>query len=144
MIPFFVLVISFGVCRAMGYIGWTFFDGWHPSLQGAVAIMLFLTASAHWGKRREDLIRMVPSRFPNPGMIVTLTGLLEIVGALGLLYSATSQAASIGLAVLLVAMFPANVKAAREGLTIGGRPVPSLPARTLLQLVFIGAVLLAG
>jgi hypothetical protein len=44
----------------------------------------------------------------------------------------------------LIALFPANIRAARQGLTIGGRPAAALPLRTLLQLVFLVAVLAAG
>jgi uncharacterized membrane protein len=44
--------------------------------------MFLLTASAHWGKRRRDLIRMVPGVFPQPDLLVTLSGMLEIVGAI--------------------------------------------------------------
>lgn len=144
MVPFYVLVGAFLLFKILGLIGLSYFEGWHSSLQGAVAVMLLLTASAHWGTKRPDLIRMVPPIFPKPGWIVTATGLLEIAGAIGILFPATSQATSIGLAVLLVAMFPANVRAAREHLTIGGRPVPKLPLRIVLQLVFLAAVLLAG
>ncbi|MED4572451.1 hypothetical protein P9302_23715 [Brevibacillus agri] len=143
MVPFYVLVGAFLLFKILGLIGVSYFEGWQTSLQGAVAVML-LTASAHWGAKRADLIRMVPPIFPKPGWIVTATGLLEIAGAIGILFPATSQAASIGLAVLLVAMFPANVRAARERLTIGGRPVPKLPLRIVLQFVFLAAVLLAG
>ena len=46
--------------------------------------------------------------------------------------------------MLLIALFAANTRAARQGLTIGGRPATALPLRTLLQLVFLAAVLLAG
>ncbi|MED1793275.1 DoxX family protein [Brevibacillus nitrificans] len=144
MVPFYVLVGAFLLFKILGLIGLPYFQGWHTSLQGAVAVMLLLTASAHWGAKRPDLIRMVPSIFPKPDWIVTATGLLEIAGAIGILFPATSQVTSIGLAVLLVAMFPANVRAARESLTIGGRPVPKLPLRTVLQVVFLAAVLLAG
>lgn len=144
MVPFYVLVGAFLLFKILGLIGLTYFEGWHSSLQGAVAVMMLLTASAHWGAKRPDLIRMVPPIFPKPGWIVTATGLLEIAGAIGILFPATSQAASVGLAVLLVAMFPANVRAAREHLTIGGRPVPKLPLRIVLQVVFLAAVLLAG
>lgn len=144
MVPFYVLAGAFLLFKVLGLIGLSYFEGWHTPLQVAVAVMLLLTASAHWGAKRPDLVGMVPPIFPNPGWIVTATGLLEIAGAVGLLFPATSQASSLGLAVLLVAMFPANVRAARERLTIGGRPVPMLPLRTLLQLVFLAAVLLAG
>ncbi|AEI40545.1 DoxX family protein [Paenibacillus mucilaginosus] len=144
MLPFYALVAACLLFRILGFIGLPYFDEWHSSLQGAVAVMFMLTASAHWGTRRPDLIRMVPPALPRPDLIVTVTGLLEVAGAIGILFTATSKVASIGLAVLLVAMFPANVRAAREQLSIGGRPVPKLLLRIVLQIVFLAAVLLAG
>jgi len=106
--------------------------------------MFLLTASAHWGKRRPDLIRMVPPGFPRPHLIVTLTGCLEILGAVGLLFPATARAAAGCLVALLLSMFPANVRAARENLTIGGKKATALPLRTFLQAVFIAALVAAG
>ncbi|MFC0211748.1 DoxX family protein [Paenibacillus chartarius] len=144
MVPFYVLVVAFLLFKGIGWVGVSYFEGWHTSLQGAVAVMLLLTASAHWGKRRPDLVRMVPTAFPKPDWIVTATGWLEIAGAIGIVLPAASKAASIGLALMLVAMFPANVRAAKEQLTIGGRPVPKLGPRIVLQVVFLTAVLLAG
>lgn len=64
MAPFIALVASFLLFRIIGLLGLSYFDDWHTSLQAAVAIMFLLTASAHWGKRRKDLIRMVPPAFP--------------------------------------------------------------------------------
>lgn len=55
-----------------------------------------------------------------------------------------SPYAAIGLVLLFIAMSPANVYAARHKLTLGGRAVPSLPIRTLLQLIYLAAVLLAS
>ncbi|KRF03772.1 hypothetical protein ASG89_03165 [Paenibacillus sp. Soil766] len=144
MAPFIALISSFLLLWGMGSLGWSYFDHWHTSLQGAVAVMFLLTASAHWGKRRPDLIRMVPPAFPRPASIVTITGYLEIAGAIGMQIPVVSLAASIGLVLLLLAMFPANVLAARKKLTIGGKPVPRLAVRIVLQLVFMGAVVLAS
>ncbi|GAA0134916.1 DoxX family protein [Paenibacillus sp. YSY-4.3] len=144
MAPFIALVASFLLFRIFGLFGWSYFDDWHTSLKVAVTVMLLLTASAHWGKRRPDLIRMVPPVFPRKEWIVSVTGWLEIAGAIGILLPKFSLAASICLTVLLIAMFPANVYAAREQLTIGGKPVPKLFVRVLLQIVFIGAILLAS
>lgn len=75
---------------------------------------------------------MVPAWIPRPELAVTLTGVLELLGAVGLLVPATSPFAG-GLALLLVALFPANVHAARAALSIGGRPVTLLPARSAMQ-----------
>jgi uncharacterized membrane protein len=56
--------------------------------------------------------------------------------------TATTTAAC--LALLLIALIPANVRSARENLTIGGRPATPLPLRALLQLVFISALIVPG
>src|SRR5262249_53491432 len=96
--------------------------GWWASLRIALATMFLLTASAHWGRRRADLIRMVPAAFPRPDLLVTFTGICEILGAIGLLIPRLAPVAAIGLALLLLAIFPANVRAAREGIAIAGRP----------------------
>ncbi|GIQ69431.1 DoxX family membrane protein [Xylanibacillus composti] len=144
MAPLIALAGAFVVFRATGWAGVAYFDDWQMSLRAAVAVMFLVTASAHWGKRRSDLIRMVPAGVPRPDLAVSLTGYLEIAGAVALMIPALSAPAAIGLMAMLIAMFPANVKAAREQLTIGGRRVPSLPVRALLQVVFLGAVLLAS
>lgn len=144
MAPFFTLAGSLLLFRLFGFMGWSYFDSWVTSLRAAVALMFLLTASAHWGKRRPDLIRMVPPVFPKPERIVTITGWLEIAGAIGIVIPAASRFASVGLAILLAAMFPANVYAARKRYTIAGKPVTPLVPRTALQLVFLAAVLLAG
>jgi uncharacterized membrane protein len=144
MAPFIVLVGSFVLLRLAGWVGVDALDETSLPLRISVAAMFLLTATAHWGKKRPDLIRMVPAWMPRPDLAVTLTGILEIAGAIGLLVPATAPYAAVGLALLLIAMFPANVHAARANLALGGRPVTPLPQRTVLQLVFVSAVLAAG
>src|SRR6059058_5630782 len=112
MLPFIVLLISFLILRALGAVGVPYFNGWIVPLRTALAIMFLLTASAHWGKRRPDLVRMVPPAFPAPGLLVTITGVLEIMGAIGLMIPATAPTAAACLAILLIAIFPANIHAA--------------------------------
>jgi uncharacterized membrane protein len=51
-----------------------------------------------------------------------VTGVLEFLGAVGLLVAKLRSVAGICLIVLLVAMFPANVRAARERLPLRGKP----------------------
>jgi hypothetical protein len=57
---------------------------------------------------------------------------------------ATASAAAVCLAVLLIALFAANARAARHRLTIAGEPATALLLRTLLQIVFIVALIAAG
>jgi uncharacterized membrane protein len=139
MAPFITLSGLFLVFAALRAAGVHAFAEWTTCLRLALAGMFLLTASAHWGKRRPDLVRMVPRGFPRPEVIITLTGLLELLGAIGLLLRPVAPLAAAGLSLLLLAMFPANVHAARAGLTIGGRPATALVPRTLLQLVFLAA-----
>jgi uncharacterized membrane protein len=139
MIPLIVLAVLAVAFTVAGRMGVPFAWGWWTSLRMALAGMFLLTASAHWGNRRPDLIRMVPPVFPKPDLLVTLTGILEILGALGLLYSYTARLAAFGLCLLLLCLFPSNVRAAPEGLTIGGRPVPPLLPRAAIQVVFVAA-----
>jgi uncharacterized membrane protein len=144
MAPLIVLVGSFVVLVTAGRLGVRPLRNWVTSLRWALALMFLLTASAHFGSRRPDLVAMVPSVFPNPELLVTLTGIAEILGAIGLVIPRVAPAAAGALALLLVALFPANVHAARAALEIGGEPVTPLVPRTLMQLGFIAALLAAG
>ena len=141
MIPLIVLAVLTVAFTLAGRVGLPYSWGWWASLRMALAGMFFLTASAHWGKRRPDLIRMVPKVFPRPDLLVNITGILEILGAAALLYRHTARLAALGLCLLLLCLFPANVRAAREKLTIGGRPVPALLPRAAIQVVFVAATL---
>src|SRR5215470_3662169 len=141
MIPMVVLAVLFVALSLAGWLGVPFVWGWWTSLRVALSGMFLFTASAHWGKRRSDLVRMVPPALPKPDLLVTVTGLLEIVGALGLLHPYTARAAAFGLCLLLFCLFPANVRAAHGKMTIGGRPVPPLLQRTAIQVVFVASTL---
>ncbi|MBO4206915.1 DoxX family protein [Micromonospora echinofusca] len=140
MAPLIALIAGLLMARLAGLAGVDPLDGWQPALRVGLATMFALTATAHFtAGRRADLIAMVPPRLPRPGLLVTVTGVLELVGAVGLLLPATARWAAAGLALLMLAMFPANVSAARRGLTLAGRPVTPLGPRTALQLLFLAA-----
>ena len=65
---------------------------------------------------------------------------MEFAGALGLLVPALAQQSAQCLIALLVAMFPANVHAARAKLMIVGRPAAPISIRLALQLFWIAAL----
>ena len=139
MEPLIALILGFGGARLTGLAGVEALDGWQPSLRVGIALMFLLTGFAHFHpKLRADLVGMVPPALPRPDLLVTATGLLELAGAAGVLIPATARWAAAGLGLLLVAMFPANVSAARRGVAQGD----PLPARTALQLVFLAATAL--
>ena len=112
------------------------------ALRFALAVMFVFTAMSHFLRRtRPDLVRMVPAALPAPGLLVSLTGALELTGAIGLLIPRLAWLAALALAALLVALFPANIHAARAGLEIAGRRATKLSLRLPLQLFWIGCLL---
>lgn len=139
MVPLITLVAGTGSARLAGLTGVGALDGWHPALRVGLALMLTVTGLAHFTRRRAGLVALVPPRLPHPQFLVTLTGVLELLGAAALLAPPTARWAAAGLAVLMLAMFPANVSGARRKLTLGGRPVTPLPARTAMQVTFVAA-----
>jgi len=144
MIPVIALLAGALIARLAGLAGVDALDSWQAAIRYGLATMLFLTASAHWGKRRPDLIAMVPERLPRPDLLVTATGVLELAGAVGLLIPRTAPYAAAGLVLLFVALFPANISAARRRLAIDGRPVTPLPARSVMQVLFVAAAVAAA
>ncbi len=100
-----------------------------------MAVLHFLASN------RTDLVRMVPSMLPAPALLVALTGVLQLAGAVGLLTSATVVASALTLGALLVALLPANVRAARAGLQVGERRTTRLRWRIPIQLFWIGSLL---
>lgn len=84
-------------------------------------------------------ISIVPACLSHPQAMVATSGVAEIAGGLGLLVSATRRFAGVGLMLLFVAVFPANINMAIHRLPLDGHAVaPSLLwGRLLLQPVFI-------
>jgi uncharacterized membrane protein len=134
--PLICLIVSFISFRALGFVV-AYFSDWQHSLQAALGAMFLLTASAHWGRRRPDLIAMVPLSMGRADVWVTLTGVAEVALSIGLqIPRVAPYAASCGV-VMLCCLFPANRKAAREHLTILKKPVLAGWPRLGLQVVFI-------
>lgn len=144
MTPLIVLLSVFLVLTLASRLGATRLHDWVLRIRIALAAMFLLTGAAHFGAFREDLVRMVPPWLPDPEFMVTLTGVAEITGAIGLLVPRIAPLAALALATLLVAMFPANVHAANAGLTIDGAAVLGVVPRGLLQLVFLASAIAAG
>jgi uncharacterized membrane protein len=130
------------VARSIGFTGaWPQADSWSGALRIGSAAMFVVTAVSHFHPRtRPDVVRMVPASLPAPALLVTATGVFELFGAIGLLLPQALPVAAYGLMALLVAMFPANVHAAREGLMVAGRRVTPLLWRLPLQLFWIAAL----
>lgn len=60
-------------------------------------------------------LTMMPSYLPEPTLLIQISGVAEVLGGLGVLYSSTRVLAGWGLILLLFAVFPANLNAALHG-----------------------------
>ncbi len=140
MVPTIILLVSLLVLRGLGAFGLGIFSAWQDDAAYALALMFLVMASTHFTRTREDLIRMVPAQLPYPRQIVTMTGVCEGLGAIGLVVPATRSLAGLVLLLLLVAMFPANINAALRHIPLRGRPPTPLWLRVPMQVLFIGAV----
>jgi uncharacterized membrane protein len=139
MAPLITLLAGSIVARIVGWLGVAYVDSWIKAIAVGLAAMFVLTGVAHFvPPLRRDLIAIVPPRLPAPGLLVSITGVLEFLGAVGLLVPATRVAAAVCLLLLMAAMFPANVYAARM-------PDPPksmtthLPLRTAEEIVYLAA-----
>src|SRR3978361_782700 len=104
------LVLGTLGARLAGWLGVDYADSWPAAIAIGLAAMFTVTGGAHFvNPLRRDLISIVPPRVLCPGLLVSVTGLLELAGPVCLLYPPTRVLAAVCLFVLMLAMFPANV-----------------------------------
>ncbi|MEV0802007.1 hypothetical protein AB0I34_30205 [Kribbella sp. NPDC050281] len=147
MIPL-VLVLATFVFRALGALGVRRFATWPVSAAHAMAVMLLLTASAHFVPadvtvmpNHADMVRMVPPFLPFADALVYVTGVLELLGAAGLVLTATRWAAGYALAALFVALLPANIHAAVADVPFAGGEATPLWQRIPEQILYLAVAL---
>src|SRR5438094_10017822 len=106
-----VLVVLFGswlILRGIGALGVTALATWHDSDRYALAVMFVFPGVAHFNTMRRDLAQMIPSFFPQPMLVVYISGVGEFLGAAALLIPRFRSLAEICLILQLVGMFTAN------------------------------------
>ncbi|MEO6199852.1 MAG: DoxX family protein [Cryobacterium sp.] len=96
---------------------------------------------------QRTMAAMVPPRLRWSGLLsprglVIITGLCELAGGVGLLYPPTIVTSGICLVLFLIAVFPANVYAARHRERFGRVAIPLVP-RLLAQLALIALIIVA-
>lgn len=75
----------------------------------ALALLFAASGLAHLAFH-DSYTRAVPEWLPHRGSLVTISGILELLGAVGLVVPASRVVAGWCLLALLVAVFPANIK----------------------------------
>jgi uncharacterized membrane protein len=139
-----VLLLATATSRLIGVFGIGYVDSWPEAIAVGLAAMFVMTGVAHFvNPLRRDMIAIVPPRLPEPALLVSVTGVAELLGAAGLLFPPTRMAAAGCLFALMIVMFPANIHAARMP-----HPPKSMTTRlgprTAEQILFLGAAVVAG
>ncbi|WP_205324173.1 DoxX family protein [Glycomyces sp. YM15] len=139
MAPLISLVATTLVLRLLGRIKFARFNAWRPAMRGGLTALFFTTGIVHFVPGfKEGLIAMVPPALPWPEALVAVTGVLELLGAVGLWVRPFRRAAAICLTLLMLAMFPANIYASLNGIELNGAAPQPLLIRTLIEILWIG------
>jgi uncharacterized membrane protein len=136
-----ILIATVAACFLLGRRGLSSFGRIQWALRVLVALPLLVSGLLHL-TRTALLATIIPPFFPYRPQLVVFSGLLELAGAIGLLLPAFTRPASVCLALMMVAIFPANVYAANQ--SVGGLHMPSVPIRLAMQVIYVVLLLVAG
>jgi len=111
MKPLIVLISAFILCLGITYI----IGNVDVYVSGRIAMsaMLAFTAMGHF-KFPDGMAMMMPPFIPAKKQIVLLTGVIEVLAAIGLLVTPTIKTTGILLIVFFVLILPANIYAAMK------------------------------
>lgn len=137
MVVLLILVLSCLIFRGLGFAGIPAFVTWQALARDALSLMLVFTGVSHFTFMKEDFARMIPPSIPWPRVMVYFTGMCEIAGAVGLLLPEFRRAAAYALIAFFLAVLPANIHAARAGISLRGKPATKLWLRIPMQALFI-------
>ena len=85
-----------------------------------VLALMFTTAGILHFTHINKFVQIVPPFIPQPKAMVYISGVFEILGAIGLLIPRYEQLAGFGLVLLLIAVLPANIYMAVTNIQLGG------------------------
>lgn len=95
------------------------------SASRTVLSAVFILAGINHFRSPQSYLQIMPDYLPAHKELVALSGAAEIAGGLGVLFPRTQRASGWGLIALLLAVFPANIYGAQNGMQIFGKNVPT-------------------
>lgn len=99
--------------------------------------ILYILAGLNHFRDPDFYLQMMPRYLPAPLFLVQLSGVIEILLGLLLLFKKTQRVAALGIVLFLVAVFPANFYMYQQGGAAFGVSDLGLLIRLPLQLVLI-------
>lgn len=98
-----------------------------------LSLFFLVTALAHFIST-EAMAAMVPASIPYPVELIYLTGVLELLGAIGVWIPRLVRLTGLLLILMLIAFLPANIYSALNRIEFGGHDAG--PAYLLLRVPF--------
>ena len=138
MAPLIFLLGTFGILYLVNRFALR--GRWSTSFIGraSMAVMLIVTGISHFTNTAE-MVAMMPDFMPLKRETVYLTGVIELLAVVGLLWDRTARLASILLIVFFVLVLPANIAGSLKSVQYGGMEYGPwyLLFRVPLQIFFI-------
>lgn len=119
MTVFFIILVFAVVLQAAAKFGLNPQKKFRDNARIATGAAFILTGISHF-VIPEKFTEMMPPFLPAPVFLIYLSGVFEILGGVGLMFSKTKIWAAAGLILLLLAVFPANIYVALNNIQLGG------------------------
>jgi len=144
MSPVYIVLLLGLTARLLGATGIIDIGSWVGAARLATGITFIMMGTAHFTPIGRDVARLVPPRIPQPRLVVTLLGVWQLLGGIGILLSPARRISALALVVLLVIKLPANVRVARHSLSLRGKLATAPSWRVPAQFLWIALVWWAG
>jgi uncharacterized membrane protein len=119
MTVFFLIFIFTAILFSASKIGINPIKGFKNNARIGTGLTFVFTGVSHF-LMPDMFMKLMPPFIPFPLAMVYISGVFEILGGIGLIISKTKKAASYGLILLLLAVYPANIYTALENIQLGG------------------------
>jgi len=119
MTVFFIIIVLAVILQLAAKFGLNPQKNFKDNARAATGIAFIFTGVSHF-VIPEKFMEMMPPFLPSPVFLIYLSGIFEILGGIGLMISKTGYLAAIGLILLLLAVFPANIYVALSNAQLGG------------------------
>ena len=132
----FLLLLLVGPFLLLTLVGrWISALNFPPATRARVGLTLFfaLAALGHF-IRTEEMSQMLPPSLPYRVELIYLTGILELLGAIGVWIHRLTRLTGICLILMLVGVLPANIYSAFSRVDFGGHNAG--PAYLLVRVPF--------
>ena len=144
MSPVFVALALILGGRALGQLGVEGLATWLDAARYGTGATFILMGAVHFTPLRRDVLALVPPSVRRPELVVTVLGLWQVAGGLGLLHPELRPFAAGSLVALLLLKLPANVRIVRQSLRQRGRLATSPGWRIPAQFFWLALVWWVG